>query len=165
MTDVLFGQLNYEDYLGWSGKMSLVFGEKPYDIAILIQVDEDKETEITNAQRQAYTCFMEKWNSIEPVLVESLINYYNQQEKYSYGPEDEEEAALWWPDINSYEELVINVTPETVIIPPDYLLDKGRRIYLLFDRKWGGDDLDDNGIGVCFLNEQISEIGYKDIAF
>ena len=37
--------------------------------------------------------------------------------------------------------------------------------YLLFSRKWGGEDLDDNGIGVCYINEEIDEIAYKDIAF
>ncbi len=37
--------------------------------------------------------------------------------------------------------------------------------HLLFSRSWGGEDLDDNGIDVCFVNEEITEIGYKDIAF
>ena len=37
--------------------------------------------------------------------------------------------------------------------------------HLHFSRSWGGEDLDDNGIDVCFVNEEITEIGYKDIAF
>ena len=41
----------------------------------------------------------------------------------------------------------------------------GRYIYLLFSREWGGEDWDDNGIGVGFLNEEIDKIAYKDIAF
>lgn len=34
-------------------------------------------------------------------------------------------------------------------------MDKGRHIYLLFSRAWGGDDYDDNGIGVGLLNEDV----------
>ena len=41
----------------------------------------------------------------------------------------------------------------------------GGNIYLLFSRSRGREYLDDNGIGVCFVNEEITEIGYKDIAF
>ena len=43
--------------------------------------------------------------------------------------------------------------------------ENNRCLYLLFSRTWGGKDLDDNGIGVCLLDEEIAEIGYKDIAF
>ena len=38
-------------------------------------------------------------------------------------------------------------------------------IYLLFSRTWGGKDYDDNGIGVCLINEKTDEIAYKDIAY
>ena len=41
----------------------------------------------------------------------------------------------------------------------------GRYIYLLFSKAWGGEDMEDNGIGVGFLNEDIDEIAYKDIAY
>ena len=165
MVDEVFGHISYEDGYGWNGEFPLEFGGSWHNIQLLVQVDEDEGTDITDAQRNALQCFDEKWDFIEPVLVEALIHYYNNEEKYSYGPENEEEAALWWPDINSYGELVNAVTPETLIIPPDYLMEIGRRVYLLFDRTWGGEDLDDNGIGVCFIDEKIVEIGYKDIAF
>ena len=45
------------------------------------------------------------------------------------------------------------------------MMEDGRYIHLLFSRSWGGEDLDDNGIGVCFVNEEITEIGHKDITF
>lgn len=44
-------------------------------------------------------------------------------------------------------------------------MEKGRRIYLLFSRTWGGEDLEDNGIGVCYINENIDKISHKEIAF
>ena len=165
MTDVVFGQLNDEEGIGWNGKVTIQFGGRQYETPLMIQVDEDEGTDVTDAQRNAFACFMDKWDSIEPLLVEALIDYYNNEEKFSYGPDDDDEAALWWPDINTYEELVNAVTPETIIIPPDFLMDDRRKVFLLCDRTWGGEDLDDNGIGVCFIDEQIAEIGYKDIAF
>lgn len=57
------------------------------------------------------------------------------------------------------------VSFETIVVAEDFLMDEGRRIYLLFSKDWGGKDLDDNGIGVCCIDEKITEIGYKDIAF
>ena len=164
MTDGLWEQLHYDDDNSWSGFFAVTFGNREYDVDLVIQADDD-QTEITECQKQSFLSFTEKWTSIELVLVDALIHYYNQEENYSYGPENEEEAALRWPDINTYQELVNAVTPASIVIPPDYLMNGGRKIFLLFGRTWGGEDLDDNGVGVCFINEQISEIGYKDIAF
>ena len=164
MTDSIFGQLDYEEGIGWNEPCSVRFGDREHDVLLIIRADDD-QTEITECQKQSFLSFTEKWTSIEPVLVNALIHYYNQEEKYSYGPENEEDAALWWPDINTYQELVNAVAPETIVIPPDCMMNGGRKIFLLFGRTWGGEDLDDNGVGVCFINEHISEIGYKDIAF
>lgn len=38
-------------------------------------------------------------------------------------------------------------------------------IYVLFNRDWGGEDLDDNGVAVLIEDGEVSEVGYKDIAF
>lgn len=97
-------------------------------------------------------------------LIEALIKYYYEDQYRTYGPEDEEELKEWWPEIKTREALLQAVTPEMIVIPPDYGQDT-RSIYLLFSRIWGGDDPDDNGIGVHYVNEEIDEIGYKDMAF
>ena len=81
-------------------------------------------------------------------------------------PDDEEEFDEWWPEIETKEALLNAVTLESILIRPDFLTeDDEHSIYLLFSRTWGGDDDDDNGIGVHILNEEIEEIAYKDIAF
>ena len=38
-------------------------------------------------------------------------------------------------------------------------------VFTCFAYGHGGEDYDDNGIGVCVQNEEIAEIAYKDIAF
>ena len=114
MIDEVFGHISYDDDDSWSGTFPLEFGGTWHNLYILVQVDED----ITDVQRQALQCFDDKWDAIEPLLVEALIKYYNQEEKYSYGPDDKEEAALWWPAINTYEELVNAVTPQRWLFLP-----------------------------------------------
>ncbi|MDE6875379.1 MAG: hypothetical protein K2P87_13075 [Lachnospiraceae bacterium] len=163
MTDQTFGELKYEEGYGWLGKLELEFGGASYPVELLIH--EGREKTITNRQREAYERFMEKWPALQPNLIEALIRYYNEEEYYSYGPEDEEEAAEWWPEIKTGEALLAAVTPETIVVTWDFAMDDKRCIYLLFSRIWGGEDLDDNGIGVRFTNEEIDKIAYKDMAF
>lgn len=159
MTDEVFGKLIQEDGC-WEGKNTLDFGGSNYLVEILIFGEEVKEI-----QRSAFKCFMDKWSDLQDKLIDALIKYYNEDERFSYGPDDEEEAAEWWPEINTREALLQAVTLETIVVSEDFLMENGRRIYLLFSRAWGGEDLDDNGIGVCYINEEIEEIAYKDIAF
>ncbi len=162
MTDQVFGKLKRIES-GWLGKRTVDFGGKACAVEVLIQGDED--CEISDEQREAFECFMEKWPDSQTELIEELIRYYNEEERFSYGPEDEEEEEEWWPEIETKEALLEAVTLETIVVAEDFQMEDGRRIYLLFSRAWGGEDLDDNGIGVSYLDEEIEEIGYKDIAF
>lgn len=127
-----------------------------------------EESEITEKQHEAFEYFYKKWPELQPKLIEALITYYNEEERFAWGPDDEEEFAEWWPEIETKDALLQAVTLETIVVPWDFTMTEvkgGRYIYLLFSRSWGGEDLDDNGIGVGFLNEEIDEIAYKDIAF
>ncbi|MCH5343862.1 MAG: hypothetical protein J1E64_07475 [Acetatifactor sp.] len=162
MTDQTFGELTQEDDYGWWGKQTLDFGGSICSVDILIHGDED---EITQRQRVAFEDFIKKWPTLQENLIEALIKYYNEDEFYSYGPEDEEEAKEWWPEIKTKEALLQAVTLETIVVAWDFAQQNKRSIYILFSRTWGGEDLDDNGIGVHYVNEEIDEIGYKDMAF
>lgn len=54
-----------------------------------------------------------------------------------------------------------------IIIPESFIMEDvagGRCIYPTFSKKWGN-DTEDNGIGVKIVNEEITEIGFKEIAF
>lgn len=53
---------------------------------------------------------------------------------------------------------------QEIIIPEDFLIKNERWIYLTFNHKWGN-DINDNGIGIKFVNEEIKEIGFKSIAY
>lgn len=162
MTDQTFGELRQEGDYGWWGKQTLDFGGNMCPVEILIQRDEE---EITQRQRAAFEGFIRKWPTLQENLIEALIKYYNEYLYYSYGPDDEEELKEWWPEIKTKEALLQAVTLETIVVAADFLQEDGKSIYLLFSRTWGGEDLDDNGIGVHYVNEEIDEIGYKNMAF
>ena len=47
-----------------------------------------------------------------------------------------------------------------------YRRSKGRNpVYVLFNRDWGGKDMDDNGVAVLVADGEVIEVGHKDIAF
>lgn len=167
MIDLIFGELSEDGDYGWFGKHTLDFGGTSYNIELLISKSSE-ESGITERQKEAFQCFMEKWPKLQSKLIEALIKYYNEEERFAWGPDDEVEFETWWPEIETRDALLQAVTPETMVIPWDFTMEKvkgGRYVYMLFSRTWGGEDWDDNGIGVGFLNEEIDEIAYKDIAF
>lgn len=165
MTDEVFGELRqYDGYRWLQGEWTLDFGGKPCTVELLIY--EGEEGEITAEQKTAFQCFMEKWPKLQENLIEALLKYYNEQERFSYGPDDKEELAKWWPEIETKEALLQAVTLEAIVVARESTMKRwGRTIYLLFSRVWGGEDWDDNGIGVRCVNEEIDEIAYKDMAY
>lgn len=166
MTDKVFGELKKvgeECGWKWQGKCTVDFGGRAQEVDLLIQGEE--QTRVLKRQRDAFTLFLEKWPDLQEEVICALIKYYNEEERFSYGPQDREESKKWWPEIETKEALLQAVTLESILVPDGYMLEEERRIYLLFSKKWGGEDTDDNGIGVCFTDEEIEEIGYKDMAF
>lgn len=160
MGNCVFGALRKDEGFGWWGKQMLSLGGNTYNVDVIIQGDE-----ISGRQKEAFARFVEKWPIFQTELIEALIKYYNEKERFAYGPEDAEEKKKWWPEIETEEALLQMVSLETIVVAEDFMMDDGRHVYLLFSRTWGGDDLDDNGIGICCINETIDEIGHKDIAF
>ena len=72
-----------------------------------------------------------------------------------------------WPEIITTSEMKKEIELDGIIIPYASMMDdaySGRCVYLMFSKKYG-EDIDDNGIGVQLINEKVTKIGYKDIAF
>ena len=53
MTDGLWEQLHYDDDNSWSGFFAVTFGNREYDVDLVIQADDD-QTEITECQKQSF---------------------------------------------------------------------------------------------------------------
>lgn len=171
MVDPVFGELQAAPlcnggFILW-GALTLDLGGQPCSVEVRIDTTEHG-MEITPMQYESYQRFLERWPRIQPKLIQALIRYYNEVERFAWGPDDPEEFAAWWPEIETEEALLRAVTLETLVVPWDWVMTewKGCRcVYLLFARAWGGVDWDENGIGVRLCDEEIDEVSNKDIAY
>ena len=168
MTDQIFGALNFDGYY-WNGHVKLDFFGEEMQLALIVDTSFGEQTEVSDLQHEAYRSFLEKWPGLQEAVVKEIIRYYNEEERFAYGPDDPEEFAAWWPEIETVEEMLKWVELETVVIASDSIMEDvygGKRcLYLLFNRKWAEEDLNDNGVGIRLLNEEIDETRFKDIAF
>ena len=87
----------------------------------------EEEEEITKEQKKAFQCFMEKWPKLQEKLIEALIEYYNEEQHFSYDPDDEEELAEWWSEIETKEALLQAVKFATFIIALLAYIDKKKK--------------------------------------
>ena len=141
MTDPVFGEL-VEDVFGpfggWSGELTMDFGGTARSIALHIQ-QSDEEGVITQLQIQSYQRFMEEWPSLQPKLIDALIKYYNEEERFAWGPDNEEEFAAWWPEIETREALLQAMSLEAMVIPWDFTMEEvnAAGTSICFSRKHG----------------------------
>ena len=166
--DPVFGELG--DMVGnFFTRKNVVFCGSEQTIEIYINYED--EPVVSQLQRDAFEKLMQGWDEIQHKVAAAILHYYNHEEKFSYGPEDEAEKKQWWPDIENEEDLVKYCHLSSILIPSEdtieYQQDMGslNPVYLLFDRDWGGGDPDANGVCTLVANGEVVEIGYNDIAF
>lgn len=168
-TDEVFGELDFDDCGYWNGHLKLDFLGEDQEIGLMIDSCYESQTEISHSQRETCRAFLEKWPELQRAVVKEIIRYYNEEERFAYGPDDPEEFAAWWPEIETVEEMVKWIELETVVIASDSIMedvyDGKRCLYLLFNRRWAEEDLNDNGVGIRLLDEELDGTRYKDIAF
>lgn len=153
MKDSVFGEINYT--YGWEGETQLEFMGKEYDVYLNIEADGEEEP--TDAQREEYTVFRSKWDAaMQRKTLEAILAYYNDlREELGYDVEENED----YPAVDSAEKLLEMIEPAMIEVPYDDIFE-GRCVCLAFTCTWDGE----NGIGIRFINEEIDEIGYNDVA-
>ena len=168
ITDQVFGALDFDGCGYWNGRLKLDFFGEEQELTLKIDSCYESQTEISDRQRETLWVFLEKWPDLQKAVVNEIIRYYNEEERFAYGPDDPEEFAAWWPEIETVEEMLKWIELESVVVASDSMMQRvcaGKRcLHLLFNYKWA-EDLNDNGIGIRLLNEELSETRYKDIAF
>ena len=164
MTDKIFGNLDFDG--DFYGKVTLTFFGKPTEVDLIILHFDDEEDGISDSQYEVYNKFIENWNSeLQEKVVKKIIEYYNEEERFSYGPDDDdEEFNRMWPELDTVEDMVKTLEVDGLIIDYTYALKEQKSIYLTFGHTWGN-DTDDNGIGVEITGDEITDIGFRDIAF
>ena len=168
MTDQAFGALELDANGYWNGRIKLDFFGTEKEVGLMIDSCYESQTEISERQKESFYSFLKKWPELQQTIVKEIIRYYNEEERFSYGPDDPEEAAAWWPEIETVEEMRKWISLDSLVIESDKIVEScraGKRcLYLLFSYQWA-EDYDGNGIGIRLLNEEISQIGFQDIAF
>lgn len=150
--DNIFGKLEF-DY-GWFGESTIKYEDKIYDICLSVHGDEDETFQ--EEQYEAYTKFKEKLSD-EFILeiLNAVLEYYKKRRKeLGYEKEQSEDYIL----IETTEELLKHL--EFSGIEVLYSKDHERRIGLTFECDWD----EENGVGIYFVNEEVKEIGYQDVA-
>ena len=158
--DNVFGSLQWDDN-NFIGKVKINIFNSNNLVNIFINT---KEKKIDDIQYKTFELFKKNLEFIQNDILDKLIKYYNNI-KFSYGPEDDDEMKAWWSDINSREDMISKIHSDKIVIQESHLHRNERCIYVLFNRDWGGPDMDDNGVAVEIINEKVNNVGYKDIAY
>lgn len=76
MTDKILDELKEADAYSWKwqGKLTIDFYGKICDVDLLVQGN--RQNEITERQKEAFRCFMEKWPELQENLLNALLKYY-----------------------------------------------------------------------------------------
>ena len=153
MRDPVFGNLEYE--YGWNGTVEFnCFGRRE-EIALTVSGEEDDP--ITEYQYNSFRAFMEMWERIMGDTVEAIKEYYLGLRK-ELGYDQEYNAD--YPPLDNTDSVLKMISLDMMAIPEDGIFD-GRCVCLAFSCSWD----EENGLGIRFVNEEIDEIGYQDIAF
>lgn len=148
----IFGKLEF-DYT-WYKKEQILFGGREEEIVILVAGDEKGEFE--DGQYEAYKMLRAKWSDLQEMLLGKILDYYkSRREELGYDIEQSEK----YPEILTTKQLLEHITLVGVKIPYAEIYG-GRSIGLSFDCTWDNE----NGLGLRLNDENITKVGFQDIA-
>lgn len=153
MKDEVFGELNY-DY-GWNGTVDIDCFGSPEAVDIVVSGEEDDD--ISDYQRESFSEFTDVWESIQDDVLEQIFAYYNELTE-ELGFEDGNNPD--YPILDDASQLLEMIHLDAITVPAEGVYD-GRSVGLAFSCTWD----EENGMGIIFVDEEVSEIGYQDIVF
>lgn len=155
MKDELFGELEFDGF-SWNGNIKTDIFDDVF--ALIIQADDESQT-VTDAQKAVYKAFADNAQQLLPQMLDGMVEFYNDELNNSYGDDD------MWVDIDTPEQLMKHIKPDTVIVPYDNIAEDFGSIYLTFLCDWEEDESEQSGIAVEIVNGEIEQINTSDIAF
>ena len=151
MKDPVFGNLEYE--YGWNGTVEINCFGRMEEIALTVSGEEDDP--ITEYQHNSFRAFMETWEQIMSDTAEAIKKYYlGLRKELGY----DQECNADYPPLDHTESILEMISLDMMVIPEDGIF---RCVCLAFSCSWD----EENGLGIRFVNEEIDEIGYQDVAF
>ncbi len=141
------------DDFWWTKQIEMEFDKKKYDVQVLVCADENET--VADIQKESYEVFMEKYEELQPQIIEQVFEYYVDI-RHELGYDKEENVN--YPEVEALEITKMLELTDLFVERPDTVEEVyggARTITLRFACTWD----EENGLGVLFLNEKIEDIG------
>lgn len=149
--------INFENYIyngAWYGTEKVEFNGQSFDVDV--QIDGYDESIIPESGKSVFLNFLHKLNGYTAKIAEAVFQYYCVRRE-ELGYLDEFNAD--YPAISKSEEILKMITLIGITVPDQDDYDEAA-ISLVFNCTWDKE----NGVGICFIGEDIDDIGFQDIA-
>lgn len=145
---------NYEYDGAWFGNETVTFNGQQFYVDV--QIDGYDEIVIPESSKNALLNFLDKLNSYIPKIQEAVFEYYCElRDRLGYDVEVNDD----YPDLSNSEEILNMITLIGITVPDQDDYDEDA-ISLVFDCTWEVE----HGLGICFIGDDINEVGFQDVA-
>ncbi|PHA26353.1 DUF2004 domain-containing protein [Bacillus wiedmannii] len=152
INDADFGELEFNNY-DWIGYKNIDFLGNEVKVTLIVRGEDDGHFE--KEQYTAYNFLIERWLQLQQSILESILDYYKQKrDELGYDVEPNES----YPLIETATQVLEKITLVGIFIPDNDLIDF-LDIGLTFDCTW---DME-NGLGLCLMKGEVTEVGYQDV--
>ncbi|PEU22052.1 DUF6985 domain-containing protein [Bacillus wiedmannii] len=152
INDVIFGELEFNNY-DWIGYKNIEFFGNEVKVALIVRGEDDGQFE--EEQYMAYNFLIERWQQLQQSILEPILDYYKQK-RYELGYDVESNEN--YPLIETVTQILEKITLSGIFVPDNDLIDF-LDIGLTFDCTW---DME-NGLGLCLVKGEVTEVGYQDV--
>jgi hypothetical protein len=152
INDPIFGELEYE--YGWIKDTTIRFLGK--EVQITLMIDGEEEGMFDENQYTAYQSLIKNWDNLQPSLLQSIIDYYNQKQ-HELG--NDSGLNEHYPLIKTADQILDMITLDGIVVPYADIFE-ARHIGITFNCTWDTE----NGLGLRLLNEKVTEVSYHDVA-
>lgn len=152
INDAVFGELEFNNY-DWIGYKNIEFFGNEVKVALIVRGEDDGQFE--EEQYMAYNFLIERWQQLQQSILEPILDYYKQK-RYELGYDIEFNEN--YPLIETVTQILEKITLVGIFVPDNDLIDF-LDIGLTFDCTW---DME-NGLGLCLVKGEVTEVGYQDV--
>ncbi|QWH38024.1 DUF6985 domain-containing protein [Bacillus mycoides] len=152
INDAVFGELEFNNY-DWIGYKNIEFFGNEVKVALIVRGEDDGQFE--EEQYMAYNFLIERWQQLQQSILEPILDYYKQK-RYELGYDVESNEN--YPLIETVTQIPEKITLSGIFVPDNDLIDF-LDIGLTLDCTW---DME-NGLGLCLVKGEVTEVGYQDV--
>ncbi|KMP36559.1 cytoplasmic protein [Bacillus cereus] len=152
INDAVFGELEFNNY-DWIGYKNIEFFGNEVKVALIVRGEDDGQFE--EEQYMAYNFLIERWQQLQQSILEPILDYYKQK-RYELGYDVKFNEN--YPLIETTTQIIEKITLVGIFVPDNDLIDF-LDIGLTFECTW---DME-NGLGLCFVKDEVTEVGYQDV--